>query len=136
MTSGCDLDSVACELDSILTSACTAAAAPILGPAGCFFGGYKGVFNRRLTSRKSKGSGITPWLYRIRLVLLKCRALIRPEGEMSTRDSIRFGKKEVKPAEIPPPREYPTMENLLGPVHDKGDDASTSKICVVKSLRS
>jgi hypothetical protein len=61
-----------------------------------------------------------------------------PAGARSTNEDRRYGKYEANAADIPPPREYPTRQNFpdSAPVHEIGDDARASMICVVKSRLS
>jgi len=45
-----------------------------------------------------------------------------PLGAIKIKDDTNLGKKEVKSAQIPPPREYPTSAKALPvPVHANGE---------------
>jgi hypothetical protein len=54
-----------------------------------------------------------------------------PAGAMSTRALTSVGNISVKLAAMPPPREYPTRQKALSPVHERGDVASTLRIWVI-----
>lgn len=47
---------------------------------------------------------------------------------MMTSDATRVGKVDVKEVEMPPPREYPIIENAFVPDHGRGDDARARRI--------
>lgn len=45
-----------------------------------------------------------------------------------TNEATRVGKVDVKEAEMPPPSEYPMMENAFVPDQGRGDDARARSI--------
>lgn len=64
-------------------------------------------------------------------------ARIRPAGAMRMSDSTRLGKYDANDAAIPPPSEYPIMENRFWlPVQGIGEEERTRWIWVVKSWKS
>lgn len=96
----------------------------------CFLSGAGGSSAmRRFTSQWINDSGRIPSVeYRILLChAMWCSRRI-PEGAIMTSEATRFGKVDVKEVEMPPPSEYPMIENAFVPDHGRGEDARARRI--------